>query len=429
MTCRRRCCGAAFSGSLAPAGPLEAPALRAATGTKAPQALYGAYLGPVTLSASALEHDERTVVLEAEVQGVRCKVLDAQRYGIQAKEYVYDKDALFALDAALVDREVSRVAYGLALRLRLELYPEQYDRLRPFLLDYKDTLSYGTVLSFVDPSRWSDAFAFLRGRPPARERLLELYRDCLLVNVGVDALFNMIQFVDFMESLGGLHFLPKTLLSVVNVPDFDNAYMANEYFVAGNGSGLFMPLVTCDIMGHEIAHLVIQRSSNLVYRGHSGALNEGFADVLGTGLEHFIVDRFNNDAVAANDVLAASDFLIGEDAARAIPFLRSMSAPKTAAFPQPSVYRGLYWVDPTSPEDHGGVHTNSSILNRCFYEVFRRRGIHSALRLFFRVMFRLPSTAHYLDVRDALLRESRDDFFVVEALHRVGLDGDAALDF
>lgn len=120
----------------------------------------------------------------------------------------------------------------------------------------------------------------------------------------------------------------------------------------GDGQSMY-PLVSLDVEGHEFTHLVIDNNGNggLEYSGESGALNESFADIFGACMEFYSgVDP---------------DWYIGEDIMVSDPYLRSMSNPNGGD--QPDTYEGDYWVNPSSSQDYGGVHTNSGVQNFWFY--------------------------------------------------------------
>ncbi len=122
----------------------------------------------------------------------------------------------------------------------------------------------------------------------------------------------------------------------------------------GMGDGVNMkPLVGLDVEGHEFTHLVVGNNGNggLTYQGESGALNESFADIFGTCVEFYS---------GVNP-----DWNIGEDVMIGQPYMRSMSNPNGGQ--QPDTYNGQYWVNPSSSQDNGGVHTNSGVQNFWFY--------------------------------------------------------------
>jgi Zn-dependent metalloprotease len=107
-----------------------------------------------------------------------------------------------------------------------------------------------------------------------------------------------------------------------------------------------------DIIGHEYAHAVTGSSSELVYQGESGALNESFSDIFGEMIEDY--------------VNGSNDWLMGED--RTDGAIRSMSDPK--AFFDPDTYNGQYWKNTCNGcSDAGGVHSNSGVMNYWFYLV------------------------------------------------------------
>jgi Zn-dependent metalloprotease len=58
--------------------------------------------------------------------------------------------------------------------------------------------------------------------------------------------------------------------------------------VFGNGDTQFYPLTSIDVIGHELTHGLIQGLPDLEYKAHSGALNESYADIVGTTFEFYI---------------------------------------------------------------------------------------------------------------------------------------------
>jgi bacillolysin len=107
-----------------------------------------------------------------------------------------------------------------------------------------------------------------------------------------------------------------------------------------------------DVTAHELSHGVTEFTSNLIYQGESGALNESFSDMMGTSVEFFYQP-------AGSGPLRA-DYLIGEDVVTP-GGLRSMANP--SQFGDPDHYSQRY----TGPGDNGGVHVNSAIGNQWFY--------------------------------------------------------------
>ncbi len=134
--------------------------------------------------------------------------------------------------------------------------------------------------------------------------------------------------------------------------NYVNAFWNGNVMTYGDGDGTnYGPLVSLDIVGHEITHGVTERSANLVYSYESGALNESFSDIFGESIENF--GQGNNDWLMGEQIGAG-----GSGGA-----LRSMSNPNT--YGDPDTYQGTNWA--TGSADNGGVHTNSGVQNFWYY--------------------------------------------------------------
>lgn len=128
--------------------------------------------------------------------------------------------------------------------------------------------------------------------------------------------------------------------------NYVNAFWNGEQMVYGDGDGVTSdPLVALDVISHELTHAVTEYTANLIYQDQSGALNESISDVFA-----MMVDR--------------DDFMIGEDCwTPGVPgdALRYMDDPPKGGQPN---HMEDYVV---TPEDNGGVHTNSGITNFAAY--------------------------------------------------------------
>jgi Zn-dependent metalloprotease len=137
-----------------------------------------------------------------------------------------------------------------------------------------------------------------------------------------------------------------------------NAFWDGQRMTYGDGDGVnYGPLVSLDIVGHEITHGVTEYAANLVYQRESGALNESFSDIFGEAIEFF--------ATGSNDWQMGTDIGIGGSGA-----IRSMNNPN--AFNDPDTYGGTHWYNPncgfpTQSNDYCGVHINSGVQNKWFY--------------------------------------------------------------
>jgi len=169
------------------------------------------------------------------------------------------------------------------------------------------------------------------------------------------------------------------LTSIVHyLTGYDNAFWDGQKMVYGDGDEdlpesdrLFNRFtIALDIIGHELTHGVTQYEANLVYQNQPGALNESFSDVFGS----LVKQRSKNQKADE------ADWLIGEGLFTANvngTAIRSMKNPGSAyddpvigKDPQPGHMNE--YVNTTS--DHGGVHINSGIPNKAFYEIAMELG-------------------------------------------------------
>ncbi|MDB6175945.1 M4 family metallopeptidase [Paracoccus sp. Z330] len=146
--------------------------------------------------------------------------------------------------------------------------------------------------------------------------------------------------------------------------NYNNAFWDGSQMAYGTGDGqVFRTFLELSVIGHEMAHGVIQHSGGLIYENQSGALNESIADVFGS----LALQRRLGQQVHEADWLVGRGILGPGINGTA---LRSMKAPGTAYAddmlgqdPQP------WHMDQflTTSDDNGGVHINSGIPNHAFY--------------------------------------------------------------
>jgi hypothetical protein len=149
-------------------------------------------------------------------------------------------------------------------------------------------------------------------------------------------------------------------------------YGDGAYQDGNNPAAMFGPLVSLDVCAHEIGHAICTSTSDLVYVGEPGALNEGLSDIWGAAIEGYVLDSIDG---SLDYVLWSIGERIDErdnghyndSLARA---LRWMDHPP--AENNPDTYGGTWWQPPdcASPNianDFCGVHFNSGVLNKWFY--------------------------------------------------------------
>lgn len=198
-----------------------------------------------------------------------------------------------------------------------------------------------------------------------------------------------------------------TIISTANYGrSYANAFWNGTQMVYGDG------LAVRDVVAHELTHAVTEHTANLEYQWQSGALNESFSDIFGA-----MVDR--------------DDWLIGEDLPATMlagrKALRDMQDPGSLGYPA----HADEWKETCS--DHEGVHTNSSIINKAYYNVATATGKDQAERIFYRMLtVYLQSTASLEDARSAALQAATDLYgsgstaynAVRDGFNAVGIDGE-----
>jgi Zn-dependent metalloprotease len=167
-----------------------------------------------------------------------------------------------------------------------------------------------------------------------------------------------------------------------------------------------------DVVAHEVSHGLTEYTSALDGPGETGALNEGFSDIIGIGVEFFFQEP--------GDARQRAEYLIGEDIVRPMAAFLVRSAADPGRFGDPDHYSRRY----TGPEDSGGVHTNATIPTHAFYLAIEGgtnrtsglavQGVGAANRerierVFFRAFTTmLPSSANFSIARQATLQAATD---------------------
>ncbi len=197
-----------------------------------------------------------------------------------------------------------------------------------------------------------------------------------------------------------------TLVSTANYgTNYQNAFWNGQQMVYGDD------FAVNDVVAHELTHAVTERTANLEYRWQSGALNESFSDIFGA-----MVDR--------------DDWLMGEDLPDSVlggrEAIRDMADP--ARFGQPAHTDD--WVETCS--DNEGVHTNSGIPNKAYYNIATAIGKDKAEGIFYRTLTVYLVINSSLEDARAGARQSAADLYgvgsaeyvsVTDGFDAVGLDG------
>jgi len=236
---------------------------------------------------------------------------------------------------------------------------------------------------------------------------------------------------DFFHALFGRNSLDDagmSLISSVHVGEADgrdrylpmnNAFWDGSQMAYGDGDGTVFRRFTggLDVVAHELTHGVQAFTSNLVYRGESGALNEHFADVFGVLVRQWHEQKERGKArsqpqPSERSWLVGVEIVVPAETRRAV---RDMKQPGTAFVkdpllgtdPQPAHMKDRY----TGPADRGGVHINSGIPNRAFVlaaEALDDEPWETAGRIWYQTMLEIPSRATFADAARITTRIARD---------------------
>ena len=223
------------------------------------------------------------------------------------------------------------------------------------------------------------------------------------VRDGVSAAYCFSQTYDYFRDRHGRNSydnLGTTLTALVRIGGMDNAFWNGAVGMMGFGD--VQPYAaSLDVIGHEVTHGVVEQSAGLIYQNQPGALNESFADIFGEMTE------------ARTD--GQPDWMIGSRLSS--PF-RNMRDPASKQLP--GRMSEFVKLPNTDAGDHGGVHVNSSIINRAFYQL--AAGLPNALglipseRIFYRALtFHLLAQSQFVDARLAAITSAEGLFGVGSA--------------
>ena len=175
-----------------------------------------------------------------------------------------------------------------------------------------------------------------------------------------------------------------TIVSLVDTEKgISNAFWNGSLLYFGAGGDSENHFGQKDVVAHELGHGVTEYTSNLIYFDQAGALNESMSDIWGV-----MVDR--------------DDWLIGDDV---FPYgaLRSMR--------NPSLYRQPDHMDDYNPtlEDNKGVHINSGIVNKAFYNIAMATSKEIAEQIYYRAStMYFTQTTDFIEARIAIKKAAVD---------------------
>ena len=194
--------------------------------------------------------------------------------------------------------------------------------------------------------------------------------------------------------------------------NFPNAFWDGKKMIYGDGNNNIGPLVSLDIVGHEITHGLTSNSAMLILEDESGALNESFSDLFGV-----LIDWYARPLNA--------NWTLGEEVSQ---YIRSLSNPEINN--DPKFYKGNNWKT-LGGTDLGGIHSNSGVQNHWFYLVVNGGddineignaytvtgiGLEKAAQIIYRnLTVYLTPTSNYEDARFYSIQSAQDLYGVCSA--------------
>jgi Zn-dependent metalloprotease/sugar lactone lactonase YvrE len=207
-------------------------------------------------------------------------------------------------------------------------------------------------------------------------------------------------------------------------------------FLFGTGSEQYENAL--DVVGHEFTHAVIMSIvgggdwRKTLDKGEAGALNEAYADILGSLIEAVVEQKSRTDP---------NRWLIGEDVtfSDGDQALRDLADP--SRFDDGSFgsyrekYSDLYKVDEyTNDNDWGGEHVNSTIFSFAAYKMITDDATSDVsdetwANIFYKSLYMLPSNADFVTARAAVIASAKSvgltplQIAAIEnAFHEVGIE-------
>ena len=190
------------------------------------------------------------------------------------------------------------------------------------------------------------------------------------VNDGYSAANDAFYFGDNVVKMYNQWYSDSTLARYTPLPmrvhfgnNYENAFLSGTNMAFGDGHSTYYPLVSLDVMAHEVTHFVTRLTSKLRYSGQSGGMNEAFSDMAGEAAEAFVRSQ--------------NDFHVGAQIFKSQGAIRYMCNP-------PQDGRS---IDRASNYRNGmDVHLSSGVYNKAFCLLAKRTGwgIKKSFGLFLR---------------------------------------------
>ncbi|MGO4478122.1 M4 family metallopeptidase [Massilia sp. 2TAF26] len=201
-----------------------------------------------------------------------------------------------------------------------------------------------------DSNTWGDGKNYIRGGSTT---------DANGQTAAVNAMWGLMNTYDTLKNVFGWqsldgHNTATYIAAHVNTA-YDNAYYSDtcRCMFIGDGSS-FYSLGSIDVIGHEMGHGVTAATSNLIYSGESGGLNESASDINGEMVEAYARAGGKGDTIPSE----GNDWVLGKEISKNGTPLRWMYKPSKDGSSPDAWSTSLRRID---------VHYSSGPNNRMFY--------------------------------------------------------------
>ncbi|MGJ9419863.1 M4 family metallopeptidase [Massilia sp. CMS3.1] len=262
---------------------------------------------------------------------------------------------------------------------------------------------------------WGDGKQYIRGGSTT---------DANGQTAAVNAMWGLMNTYDALKNVLGWRSLDghntATYIAVHVNTAYDNAYYSDtcRCMFIGDGSS-FTSLGSIDVIGHEMGHGVTAATSDLVYSGESGGLNESSSDIGGEVVEAYARAGGTGERIPST----GNDWMLGTEISRDKTPLRWMYRPSkdgsspdawSTALKRLDVHyssgpnnRMFYFLSQGSKEDKAGDHYSKYLVKSP--AAMTGIGLDAAFRIWFKAnTTKFTSSTNYADARAKMVEAAQE---------------------
>ncbi|MGX4640004.1 M4 family metallopeptidase [Massilia sp. SYSU DXS3249] len=262
---------------------------------------------------------------------------------------------------------------------------------------------------------WGDGKQYIRGGSTT---------DANGQTAAVNAMWGLMNTYDALKNVLGWQSLDghntATYIAVHVNTAYDNAYYSDtcRCMFIGDGSS-FTSLGSIDVIGHEMGHGVTAATSNLIYSGESGGLNESSSDIGGEVVEAYARAGGKGEVIPAS----GNDWMLGTEISPRGEPLRWMYRPSkdgsspdawSTSLKRLDVHyssgpnnRMFYFLAQGSKSDQAGDHYSKYLVKSP--QAMTGIGIDKAFRIWFKAnTTKFTSSTNYAEARAKMIEAAQE---------------------